>query len=302
MELFRALAVLAEPPGPGQVRIAATLGLPETPDPAEHLEVFALQLYPYASVYVGAEGMLGGEARDRVAGYWRALGRVPPHEPDHLTVLLALYAVLAEHERDERDHARRLLWAQSRKALLWEHLVSWLFAYLHKLSAIGPPFYRAWGSLLAEALAAEIGAVGPAEILPLHLRRAPPLPDPRTAGADAFLRGLLAPVRSGIVLTRADLARAAHDTGLGMRVGGRRFILQSLLGQEADGTLAWLESEARAWVPAHLACERIAGDVAGFWAERAEATAGLLAALRREPASPRQEYGSAGTDASAITV
>jgi len=117
LELFRALAALAESPGPGQARIASTLGLPGTADPPEHTELFALQLYPYASVYVGAEGMLGGEARDRVAGFWRALRRVPPHEPDHLTVLLALYAALAEQERDDPDRARRLLWGQSRKAL-----------------------------------------------------------------------------------------------------------------------------------------------------------------------------------------
>ena len=36
--------------------------------------------------------MLGGEARDRIAGFWRALGLVPPPEPDHLAVMLGLYA------------------------------------------------------------------------------------------------------------------------------------------------------------------------------------------------------------------
>jgi hypothetical protein len=289
MELFRALAVLAEPPGPGQVGVAATLGLPELPDPAEHTELFALQLYPYASVYTGAEGMLGGEARDRVAGFWRALHCVPPHEPDHLTVLLALHDALAEHERDDPDRARRVLWGRCRKALLWEHLASWLFAYLDKLSEIAPPFYRSWGALLADALAAEVDAVGPPDTLPLHLRRAPPLPDPRAAGADAFLNGLLAPVRSGIVLTRADLARAARETGLGIRLGERRFILRALFGQEAGSTLAWLESEARARVLAHLARERPAGAVARFWADRATATAGLLAELRRDVEATRSE-------------
>src|SRR5205807_572327 len=92
MELFRALAALAEPPGPEQVRIGAVLGLPGAPDPAQYTEVFLFQLYPYAAVHAGAEGMLGGEAQDRVAGFWRALERTPPAEPDHLTSLLALYA------------------------------------------------------------------------------------------------------------------------------------------------------------------------------------------------------------------
>ena len=47
-------------------------------------------------VYLGAEGMLGGAARDRVAGFWRALGLVPPAEPDHLAALLGLAAALAD--------------------------------------------------------------------------------------------------------------------------------------------------------------------------------------------------------------
>ena len=60
MELFRALAALAEAPGPEHVRLAELLGLPGRPDPVEFTELFVLQLYPYASVYLGPEGMLGG--------------------------------------------------------------------------------------------------------------------------------------------------------------------------------------------------------------------------------------------------
>lgn len=148
MELFRALAALVEAPGSGHARIGRVLGLPGEPDPAAFTELFVLQLYPYASVHVGAEGMLGGEARDRVAGFWRALGRKPPAEPDHLAVLLALYATLAERESAERDPTRRPLWRNGRHALLWEHLVSWLLPYLDRVAELAPPFYRAWGELL----------------------------------------------------------------------------------------------------------------------------------------------------------
>lgn len=47
----------------------------------EHTDVLVFQAYPYASIYLGAEGMLGGKARDRIAGFWRALGGEPPAEP-----------------------------------------------------------------------------------------------------------------------------------------------------------------------------------------------------------------------------
>ena len=111
MELFRALAALAEPPDrAGVERLAAALGLGDLPAASEHTEVFVFQLAPYASVYLGAEGMLGGEARDRVAGFWRALGQAPPAEADHLTLMLALYARLSEFEAGEADAARRAGW------------------------------------------------------------------------------------------------------------------------------------------------------------------------------------------------
>ncbi|HET9001802.1 MAG TPA: molecular chaperone TorD family protein [bacterium] len=285
-ELVRALAVLAEPPGSEQARLGRLLGLDGIPDPAEYTEVFALQLYPYASVYLGAEGMLGGDARDRVAGFWRALHRAPPAEPDHLTALLGLYAALGEHARGEPDPPRRLMGRLSREAFLWEHLASWLFPYLDKLRDVAPPFYRSWGALLAETLTAEIEGAGPPGALPLHLRLAPPLPDPRVDGAEAFTSGLLSPVRSGMVLTRADLARAAHSLELGLRMGERRFILAALLSQDPGGTLGWLAGEALAWVSRHEAHQTVTGHVALFWAGRAAATAALLDAVRPGGAPP----------------
>lgn len=288
MELFRALGALAEPPGPEQYRLGTVLGLPGRPDPAEYTELFLFQMYPYASVYLGAEGMMGGDAADRVAGFWRAMRRPPPPEPDHLAVLLGLYAALGEAERDEPEGARRLLWRQARKALLWEHLACWLFPYLTRLAQIAPPFYRAWAEVLEETLRRELGELGPADTLPLHLREVPPLPDPRAEGLEAFMQGLLAPVRGGMIVTRADLARAARQMDLGLRMGERRFILKSLVAQDAARMLGWLRAEAVWWAERHRAQEGVLGEVATFWAGRAGAAAALLAEL--EPAARQITY------------
>ena len=106
MEIFRALGALLEPPSPGHERLAAALELGPLPPAADHTDLFDFQLYPYASVYLGAEGMLGGEARDRIAGFWRALGLTPPPEPDHLAVMLGLYAGLCEGPEGDRRRLR----------------------------------------------------------------------------------------------------------------------------------------------------------------------------------------------------
>jgi hypothetical protein len=294
-EVFRALGVLCEPPGDGHGRVAKALGLPRIPGAAEYTGVFIVHLYPYASVYLGAEGMLGGEARDRVAGFWRALRLTPPAEPDHLAALLGLYASLIEREAEDGDGARRLLWRQARSALLEEHLVSWLPPYLDRLAVLAPPPYRVWATLLQSALREEVAAAGSPAALSAHLRSAPPLPDPRRDGSHGFVTGLLAPVRCGMILTRADLARAARSLGLGLRVGERKFALAALVSQDPPAVLAWLAEEARTCARRYASHASVMGPMAHFWAERALRTARLLEELRdsvHDDAVRRQGVGA----------
>lgn len=279
-ELLRALGVLCEPPEPAHARVAEALCLPGRADPADHTELFGFQLLPYASVYLGAEGMLGGEAADRVAGFWRALRITPPPEPDHLAALLGLYATLGEAEHGERDPARRALWRQARRALLWEHLLTWAVAYARAVAGSAPPFHAVWARLLERTLLAEAAGLEAPTSPPLHLRDAPALPEP---GEDAgrLVGALLAPARSGLILTRRDLGRAAGSLGLGLRMGERAFALRSMLSQDPRTTLAWLAGEAAAWAARHREAEAVLGGIAHHWGSRAEATRALLAALQR---------------------
>jgi hypothetical protein len=283
MEIFRALAVLVEPPErPGAARVAEALGLGGLPEPSAYTDLFVFQLYPYASVYVGAEGMLGGEARDRVAGFLSALGHDVPAEPDHLALLLGAYAGLCEAERDEADERRRGRVRGARRAMLWEHLLSWLPVYLDKVEMVGPRFYRRWAETLRAALDAEAGELGTQEELPLHLREAPALADPRESAPDEFLKTLLAPARSGFVLVRDDLARGARELGAGVRAGERLFALRSLIGQDAAGTLDWLAREAEGWQALHQRRLGAHGRVAEWWRARTASTARLLRELKAD--------------------
>jgi hypothetical protein len=272
-EVFRALGTLAEPPDPRHRAVAAALGLDGEPAPGDHADVFLFGAYPYASVYLGPEGMLGGEARDRVAGFWRALGQTPPSEPDHLAALLGLYAAIVEDEEralDAGDIAAATLRRETRRALLWEHLLSWLTPYLAKVRQLAVPCYSGWARLLADVLADEARAVGRQASLPLHLRAAPGLPEPDASGAE-WVSAVLAPVRSGVIVTSWDLRRAANALGLGARVGERAFVLRSMLEQDARGTLGWLAEEAGRAALAHAESEQLLGPVAAFWRRRAEA-------------------------------
>jgi hypothetical protein len=278
-EFFRSLAVLAEEPHPGHQPIASALGLGPGPPAAEHTDLFVLQLFPWASVYLGEEGLRGGEARDRIAGFWRALGGSPPEECDHVAVLLAAYGDLAAGAGEVRaDHARL--------AFLVEHLASWLPAFLARAGELTDGFYRRWAHLTCEALAAEVRSLVATTVQPAAaLRTAGPMLDPRRDGGEPFLAALLAPVRSGIVLTRDDLRRAARDLELAARPGERRWVLGTLLGQEPAAVLHWLAGESRR--QAELWSLSFPAGASGLdhWLERSLRTAALLDELGQESGS-----------------
>ena len=288
MELFRALGALVEAPGPDLAEIAELLDLGPLPTRAAHGSLFLHQLYPYASIYLGAEGQMGGEARDRIAGFWRALSQTPPAEPDHLTLMLGLHARLAELEVQAAEEPERQSWRHARGAFLWEHLLSWLPIFLMKLlelaggEGVDDPFYGRWAVLLRDTLREEAESLIPPDQLPLHLREAPGLVDPRGGAAQDFLGALLSPVRSGMILVRADLARAARELGLGPRLGERRAMLATLLEQDAAAALSWLEEEAAGWAARHQPANQFAPQLALFWQHRAEAAARLLGELKAE--------------------
>jgi nitrate reductase assembly molybdenum cofactor insertion protein NarJ len=257
-ELLRALATLIEEPGEGTGAIAEALAI-AAPTRADHAALTLFTLYPHASVYLGADGMAGGEAADRVAGFWRAIELTPPAEPDHLAGLLALAAALDGHVR---------------RALLDEHLLPWLPAWLTRVTEVAPPPYVRWAVVLREVL----GRLGePVDVLPVALREATPafaIGDDHDA--DTVVRHLLVPVATGVILVRDDLRRAADDLGLGLRVAERRYALRALLEQDAAGVLAWLAAECRRQADLHDVDGLAAPLVRAFHAGRARSTAAVL--------------------------
>ncbi len=278
MELFRALGALLDGPCGENRLIGHLLELGPVPDEPTHNDIFLFQLYPYASAFLGTDGHMGGEARDRVAGFWRALGTTPPEDPDHLRALLGGYAWLVDAQQRGNGKATQAC-RDARHAFLWEHLLSWVLPFLTKLRQIAPPFYREWADTLEALLFSESARLGPPTRRPLALREAKPVPDPRETDGDSFFNALLSPVRSGLVLTRADLARAARDLGLGLRVGERAYILRSMMSQGPRATLDWLGREARDWEHLHDRSGATAPEVADFWTQRATATGRLLSEL-----------------------
>ena len=89
------------------------------------------------------------------------------------------------------------------------------------------------------------------------------------------------PVRSGVLLTGADLREAAVAAGLGYRVGERRYTLRAMLDQDAGATLGWLGSRADRWAALRSAQQPMGGhDPRHWWARRAARSARTLRRLQ----------------------
>lgn len=284
MELLRALAALIDPPAAVPDRLVELLELPARPDVAAHTDLFTFELPPYASVYVGDQGMLGGQARDRVAGFFRALSVTPPTEPDHLAVLLHAAADLADAETRAPTRDTLARHRQARTALLREHLLPWLPAYLDTVAATAAEPYPTWAELLTDTIQRHVAELDPGHDPPAHLTATTSLPDPRTHSPDDFVTTLLVPARTGMILTRSTLARAAHELDIGLRIGERRYVLGHLLDQAPAPLLAWLAERATHTAERHATTLAWAGPSAACWHERATATAALLASLADDAA------------------
>ncbi len=264
-ELLRALGALVADPPARTALVAGALGLSPW-SAAEHTELFVLSLPPFASVHLSADGTLGGEAADRVAGIWRVLGLTPPADPDHLGVILALYAELGQAAHSARAAGTRERLDRAREAVLWEHLWPWLPGYLTAVTAESPAA-RPWALLTGSAVRAEARCSRPAATLPLALRTAPePVGD---AGGDQRLpQALTARMRTGCVLTYGAIAAGARQLGLGLRRGERAFALKAMLEQDPGRTLGWLAGQATAWAGWHRQHAAVEPAVARWWVTR----------------------------------
>ncbi len=191
--------------------------------------------------------------------------------------MLGLHASIAEREStatgaDDAARARH-----TRLAFFWEHIACWLPPYLLRAREIATPAYAAWADLLLGALDPEARILGAPSSPPLQLRSVRELPGLADSSLEDLTSLALAPARTGAIVARADLARAARELGLGLRVGERRFVLGALLAQDASATLDWLRRETLRQAAALRTVAQPLAAACGWWAARADAFAGALA-------------------------
>ena len=210
---------------------------------ADHYDLFHLNVFPYASLFLDAAGQLGGPATDAArrlflqAGYAADTAR---ESADHVGHALGLLAFLSGAEADAwedglADEAARMQRLQRRffdAFLLW-----WLPAFAYAVRRHNHPFYTPLSDLTLDLALDHRTALGPSEEA---AEPGLPLPDPLAlldeakTGLKDIADYLTTPAWSGLYLSRADIGRLGRAEHLPRGFGARALMLANLLRAAAD--------------------------------------------------------------------
>jgi TorA maturation chaperone TorD len=204
----------------------------------DHYRVFGINVYPYASVFLSADGLKGGaEAEASTAFYARVGWATQTNEPDHIAVQLGVLGWLAgaELEALEDGKASQVARIQAlRRQFLDERVLTWLPS-LYLATAGQKSFVYAEVVRLALELVAEDRAVLARNDLmqashPVFALPAAPdlLVDPKTGLRD-IAEYLMTPALSGLFFSRDEVIRLAGRHGLPTGFADRKTLLHNVL-------------------------------------------------------------------------
>lgn len=258
---------------------------------ADHHQLFVLNVYPYEAIFRDGGGLLGGPVAETVAARYRQAGYAPDtaaSSPDHAGYELGFLAFLCGAEADALRDGLPAVVERVRglqRNFLGQHLLAWLAPLVVTIRQQGHLFYTALGDLtlaLADEHSTALGGMPEAWTLPA----APPLLEQEKTGLKQIAGYLLAPVNSGLYLSRDDISALGRAVALPRGFGGRQQMLANLLRAAAQyemvGTLVGeLQRIAGRWQAAYqtLASTALA-PYAAAWEERAGETRRLLAEVR----------------------
>ncbi len=266
--------------------------VPDNVDPdgqaAEHYRVFGLDVFPYASAYLEADGRMGGETSDFMARILVAAGNdvAGPEAPDHISTELNVLSQMCRAYAEPNETGVVL------HGDLLAHLLSWLPAFRTSVHRCENDLYGRLADLTID-VACDHWRSLPAGARNIGGLALPPPPnllsDERTSLRD-LAEHLSRPALSGIVLNRNDIMTAARSLGLPRGFGDRSLMLGNLLGaagtyDTVDRLIEILEELSHAWKDyfddLRASDVEPVANAALLWGDRVRTTLELLSEIRR---------------------
>jgi hypothetical protein len=241
-------------------------------------ELFLLNVYPYAGIFLEANGELNGARAQEMAALYEQYAYAPNElravgAADHIGLLLGFADAVGQD-------------------IVLPYLMDWapVLCLAVERALTTHPFYQALAARTREFLLQANRKQGASGAAPLGL----PFSNLQFLFADeeewstrGVVRYLLAPARSGIFLTRARLGLWARALGVPVAFGDRVQLGAALLENagalnQIETVFDWLRAEAEAWDAAYAAWQtQFAWQHAHIWRARTQNTFRLLQEMRQ---------------------
>ncbi len=245
---------------------------------ANHQTLFGFQLFPYESIFLGTDGLLGGAISEAVRAAYTAAAHEPTGRagaPDHLGEQLGLLAHLctaeAEAWADEQlITAQRL--QQTEHHFLRSHLLRWLVPCTTAIQRHADPFYTQLATITVALVAnhytsaatstATSTATFTATAADTPTTWTPPAPPALLADSSTSLKDIVncltTPLHSGLFLSRHLIEQLGRAHRIPRGFGSRQQMLTNLLRTAAQyerlpALLQSLQDELLVWQQSYRA-------------------------------------------------
>jgi len=206
---------------------------------AAHHTLFRFNLFPFESIFLGSDGLLGGDITQGVVNHYQRSGFPVSGDdtsPDHVGIELAYLAFLSGAESDawEDNLAPTAVRLQRHQSdFLQTHLLRWLPPLIVAIRQQGGPFFTAVADLTLSLVTDHYQTLrNNLDDTAVHSWQLPPAPDllnDEKTGLKQIAAFLVTPVHSGLYLSRDDVGQLARRQELPRGFGDRQQLLLNLL-------------------------------------------------------------------------
>lgn len=261
---------------------------------AEHYQLFVHNVFPYESIFLGEDGLLGGSITEAVAAFYGRIGlqATAAESADHISAEFAALAHLCFAEldaiEDQIPHQIQRL-RQLQRRFLDEHLLRWLPAFVIAIEQQVHSIYADVVRQSFELVCVHRGQLG-ADLMAavdVFTLPAPPdlLVDEKTSLRD-IARYLLNPAYTGFFLSVDDIRQVGAKFRVPHGFGKRQQILTNLLRTASDyevfpETIEAFKVLASQWQMAFEALPALPATIQRVWVARLQATQALLTEIER---------------------
>lgn len=256
---------------------------------AAHYQLFVHNVYPYETIFLGDDGLLGGNISERVAAFYQRIGFHSNNSDntDHLSTELSAMAYLCFAELDAIEdqvphQAERL--RQLQRRFLDEHLLRWLPAFVIAVEQQGKSVYTDVVRQSFELVCTHRTQLGDDLMAADEVFSLPQAPD-LLANEKTSLRDiahyLLTPAYTGFFVSFSDIKRLGTKFRAPHGFGKRHLMLTNLLRTASDydvfpDVIADFGQVGLQWQQKFKAMDLLPESIQQIWTIRLASTLALL--------------------------